>query len=33
MRAIVESDTVPGWMTRQLEDLRLILGGTEPARP
>lgn len=33
MRAIVESDTVPGWMARQLEDLRRIIGGTEPVTP
>jgi trehalose 6-phosphate synthase len=33
MRTIVESDTVPRWMARQLRDLGLTLDGTEPTTP
>jgi len=33
MRTIVESDTVPRWMARQLRGLRLTLDGTEPTTP
>jgi trehalose 6-phosphate synthase len=33
MRTIVESETVPRWMARQLTDLRLAFDGTEPTTP